>query len=276
MASLDEINNQIKKNAEAIDRLRNLPTPWRLTNAIEAMREGGETPYEHVRVFGYNAGVTAFEDMTPTGAYFWPNASAATTFLSAGVNDTSGGTGARLCFVKGLLGDLTEESEEVVPNGTSGVTLANNYIRINEFTVLEDGTAGTSSAGSNDDTLVIQHGAGNYLGVVLYSGIGDGHGINGEGRYSVPSGRTAFLTGIEASHSAGVTGDYYIYSRQNLDATSAPFGPRRLEMFRRNVQGDGKFIPVVRGPFTEGTDIFVSMSPSGTSVVEVWMHFIVL
>lgn len=99
-------------------------------------------------VYGYNAAVGTTE------ATVWPEntlhahpASASTmTVSSDDAADASAGTGAREVLITGLDSNYDVAVETVTMNGTTAVTTANSYLRINELEVITAGT-GEQNAG---------------------------------------------------------------------------------------------------------------------------------
>lgn len=81
------------------------------------------------------------------GVLAFPSAAAATTIVSSSASDTSAGTGARTVIVEGLLAGYVANSETVTLNGTTPVSLASNYLRINRVSVASAGS-GLTNAGT--------------------------------------------------------------------------------------------------------------------------------
>jgi hypothetical protein len=117
-----------------------------------------------ILVFGYNDDVDAAETIWGGGGTFpWASvtANAATTIVSASADDDSAGTGLRTVQVEGLvsetIGDTTGYRiyrETVTLDGTSAVTLDNEYAFVYRLTGL---TAG--SGGENAGAISVKHGA---------------------------------------------------------------------------------------------------------------------
>lgn len=115
--------------------------------------------------FGYNADVgTSSETVWDAGGlYPWPSAAAATTIVSTDVKDTSDGVGARTVQVYGLDEDYKQIDETAILNGTSAVTLTNDYLRCFRMKVLTAGSE-LDNAGSiqvkHSTTVIAQISAG--------------------------------------------------------------------------------------------------------------------
>lgn len=98
-----------------------------------------------IESYGTNSDVdiAAQEDVWSEGGdYPFPSATAATTIESADAADdgSPAGTGARTARVVGLNSNLDEIQEDVVLNGTSAVTLVNQFFRVNSVQVLTVGS----------------------------------------------------------------------------------------------------------------------------------------
>lgn len=113
-----------------------------------------------VHKFGSNLDIdtaTTPEDVWDYGgAYPFPAAAAATTIVSDEAADDGApvGTGARTVRVYGVDANYTAIDEVITMNGTSAVTLANEYLRVFRMKVL---TAGTDT--TNKGTILVKHGA---------------------------------------------------------------------------------------------------------------------
>ena len=112
-------------------------------------------PDIYVNKFGRNIDADTGDDVWDAGgAYPFPSAAAATTVESSSVADTLLGTGARTVEIQGLDANYEFISETAELDGTTPVTLANEYLRVYRAKVLTAGT-GENNAGNID----IKHGA---------------------------------------------------------------------------------------------------------------------
>ena len=117
--------------------------------------------YDHIGKFGRNTdvdtGVGLPEDIWDAGAaYAWPSAAATTTIVSSSTDDDGApvGTGAHTVQVYGLDANYLKIDETVTLNGTSAVTLSNQYLRVFRAKVL---TAGSGEV--NAGNIQIKHGS---------------------------------------------------------------------------------------------------------------------
>ena len=108
-----------------------------------------------VHKFGHNTDSDTGDDVWDgSNAYPFPSAAAETTVASSSVNDTVAGTGARTIRVYGLDANFYAIDEVVTLNGTSNVTLTNEYLRVFRAKVL---TAGSNE--TNAGNIQVKHGA---------------------------------------------------------------------------------------------------------------------
>ncbi len=110
-----------------------------------------------VNVQGRNADISsgANEDVWSEGGdYAFPSAAAATVVTSDSANDDGAGTGARTVRVHGLDANLRLIEEDATMDGTSNVSLTNDFYRVNLVEVLTVG-----SGGVNAGKITVQHGA---------------------------------------------------------------------------------------------------------------------
>jgi hypothetical protein len=152
---------------------------------------GQITFHEAFCQFGINGNVEqAYETLwVPGGAYTFPAAAAATTVSSANAADTALGVGARTVLIDGLNASYERVTEVATLNGQTGVSLTNQYLRVNRITVLSAGSNGTSSG-------FIYVGTGTVTDGVPANVINQSGTVANESEsafYTVPKGYTAFL-----------------------------------------------------------------------------------
>lgn len=145
----------------------------------------------HINKFGSNPDVDT--SSTPEaiwdvgGLYVPPTIGRIHDIVSTNTNDTSAGTGARTVRVTGLDASFNEQTEDVTMNGTTNVATANTYSRIFRMNVLTAGSNGTNfgqidATAQTDGTITARIRLGN--GTTLMA------------IYTIPSGKTGFMTGI--------------------------------------------------------------------------------
>lgn len=139
-----------------------------------------------LRLIGVNAApTTTFETL-------WDNSSAyvflttnmsSPTIVSSSANDAAAGTGARTVSISGIDSSYAIQTETIILNGATPVSLVNSYMTINSITVLTAGSGGVTAgnltlaaggvthgyvlAGKNQSTSYIYAVPANY-GVLIY------------------------------------------------------------------------------------------------------------
>jgi hypothetical protein len=142
--------------------------------------------------FGINSDVgTSLETVwVGGGSYSFPSSATATTISSSNANDTSAGTGARTVFVEGLNASYERVMETASLNGQTGVTLANQYLRVNKITILTAGSGGASAGSIFVGTGTVTTG----VPAVVLNRTGSSSNESESGFYSVPAGYSAYIT----------------------------------------------------------------------------------
>jgi len=154
--------------------------------------------------FGANGAVgTSLETVwVGSSLYTFPAAAAATTISSSSADDASAGTGARTVLVEGLNASYEAVSESASLNGQTGVTLTNQYLRVNKVTVLTAGSGGTSAGSIYVGTGTVTTG----VPANIINRTGSSSNESESAFYTVPAGYTAFITRFTMS-SANSTAD---------------------------------------------------------------------
>lgn len=112
-----------------------------------------------------------------------PTAATVVTLVSSSVNDTAAGTGARSVLIEGLDSNYNYIVEVVALNGTTEVTSALQFFRINHFRVISSGSLKTNDGGI---TATVN---GNII-----SAIGVGESLAHTAVYTVAANHTLYLT----------------------------------------------------------------------------------
>lgn len=113
---------------------------------------------DSVSKFGENPDIdtgTVPEDVWDVGGlYPFPSSALETTIVSTSADDTSTGTGARTVTVFGLSDDFSLLQETITLNGTTPITLSDNYYRVYRVKVV---TVGSNA--SNVGDIDVKHGS---------------------------------------------------------------------------------------------------------------------
>lgn len=205
--------------------------------------------------FGYNdnvfdGGTGAWEDIHPNGGDInWQTTPSTIAVSSSHAADTAAGLGCRSVEVHGLSATGVDQDEVIVLNGTTEVTSALTYIRVNKMHNETVGTYGGSHRG--DITCRVSSGGaktGDILAVMtgtegaVDSSVQYGSGEAGNGYWSVPLAKVAYVTNlnVDIDNTSGKTADVVLYEREGILNTSAPFDSRRVIWLAREAVGEVK------------------------------------
>ena len=211
---------------------------------------------------GYNPNVgTTEEDMWYGSApYVFPPTTGITMQVASTVTtDGIAGQGIQTAYIKYLNTSYVELSETITLNGTIAVsTAAHNIIRVNNFRAA---TAGSSGKALGDITLK------NSTATVTYSNIATGYTRARNTAYTVPAGKTLYVTSIGFS-SANNTSGMRMTTRANYDNVSGLNLSTEMFMpYSEVVLTAGSYTRQLEQPtrLPEKTDIKVSVICTGTS-----------
>lgn len=152
----------------------------------------GNLPGEIVHKFGRNPNipVSTTEDIWLTGGTMtWPTAAAVVSVTSTSANDDgnpTSNTGAHDLTIEGVDGSFEAVSETITLNGTSAVTTSASFLRVNRAYIVSGGTYHDDNEGAIIGTI---------SGSTMFS-IGAGVGQTEVARYSVPAGKSIYITDI--------------------------------------------------------------------------------
>ncbi len=223
-----------------------------------------------VAKFGSNedVGTGAYEDIWAVGgAYNWLTAASALRIKAGGnAADDAGQAGARTVTIEGLDENWNAASETVNAAGASASDpTTTTFIRINRAYVGDVG----AYTGANTGAVDIET-----TGGTLVARIAAGVGQTQLGLYSVPAGKTAYLTRTYANVSAGANKSATIrgWRRENADTVSAPFQGKRLFDVFEQVSGAVQVAHSSYNVFPAKTDIWYS-AIADANATQVDIHF---
>lgn len=175
-----------------------------------------------VHKFGNNGSVgTSVEDITASGVINWLQAATTVRVAAGNADDGPGGGGALKVKVEGLDENWLEVEEEITTAGASASSpTTTTFIRVNRVYVTETGTYG----GANTANVVIENSAGTTDLATIVTGMGQTQTT----QYTVPAGRTAYLTRLSAVVSGNQSALVRFKQRSNADDVTTPFSPFRL------------------------------------------------
>jgi hypothetical protein len=206
------------------------------------------------------------------GTYSFPTSATTTTISSSSADDTAAGTGARTVRVEGLDAAYALVSETASMNGQTGVTLTNQYLRVNRITVLTAGSGGTSGGSIYVGTGTVTTG----VPAVILNRTGSSSNESESAFYTVPDGYSAYITRwTMSSANAGPTAD--IATRFVLRVR--PFGGVFGYKAAYNLPGNGIYeceaaFPL---PLPEKTDLeIMSLTSADSAYVSTQLQIVLI
>lgn len=156
---------------------------------------GGSPAVNNTRV-----DVTNIGGATSASYVFPPAGGIQMRVVSTSVNDAAAGTGIRTVKIHYLDANYAVQVETVTLNGTTPVnTVATTILRVQEVHAV---TVGSGAQAAGDISLQ------NTAGTVTYALIGTGFNRSRNAIYTIPAGKTGYLTHFDAS-SGTATGTHY-------------------------------------------------------------------
>lgn len=225
------------------------------------VQKGTVAGHSMVHKFGRNTAVpnAAWQFVNLLGFTAWPLSAATTVRVKAGGNaaDTAAGNGAREITVQGIDDSFNEVAEAIATAGApaSSATSA-SFWRVHRAWVSACGTYGAA----NTAAVTIENSGGgtDLIQIAIEEGQSQFAG------WTVPIGKTAFLLGVHLNVDAGKAANVRMFSRSDIDDTSAPMKSKRLRRFWDGVLGIVDYVP--RGPeisFAAKSDIWLEAYGGG-------------
>lgn len=228
-----------------------LVAPWEVQVA-----RGKVDGVSQVNIFAFSNNVkTTFYtlwELTGTTQYAFPASAVTMTLASTSASDNTRAT----VLINGLDASWNLLSETVTLNGTSNVTTANAFLRINSMILTSTGTGQTTNVGA----ITAKNGG------ITYAEIHTGVGRSQAAIYSVPNGYTMYLASIDAFNGEASGGNAINY--QVKSTNNALTNPVTLTILQTS--WDQKYQVIRHNPFpyTQKTDIQWQFSTdSGTHSV---------
>lgn len=163
---------------------------------------GDKPAWKPYNVWGQNTDVDigAVETVwSEGGLYSYPSSAELHDVKSSVVTDNSTGVGARTIRIKGLDENYKEIEEDVVMNGTTVVSTANSYLRINTVEVL---TAGTKK--SNEGNITVDNSVGGATTAAIPAKAGQSQSTV----RTIPAGKKGYITRFYSGLISASTGTF--------------------------------------------------------------------
>lgn len=248
------------------------PTP---SNFFAEVSKGNVAGHSIIHKFGRNGAVPngTFEGILQAGANFNFVTAAATVRVKSGgnANDTAAGTGAQAVTVEGLddTGAAASEVIELAGASASAVTTT-LFWRVNRMyiTPLRAGAYG----GSNTADIMLENGTGGTDLITILAG----EGQSMHAAYSIPLGKTGYITTIHLQSDSNKASDFRLKTRNSLTDFTTPFAPILTKGYWDGVQGSDRFHPSApTNVLTALTDVWFEAEGSG-AISEVSVDFEIL
>lgn len=189
--------------------------------------------------FGRNDAVpnATFEFINLLQFTAWPLSAATTVRVKAGnAADDTAGNGAREITIEGIDDSFNEITEAVATAGESAsANTTASFWRVHRAWVSAAGTYGAA----NTAAVVIENSAG---GTDLIQ-INIEEGQSQFGGWTVPTGKTAYLLSALIHVDASKAADVAMYTRENIDDTTAPLSSKRVMIYLDGIAGSQQFQP---------------------------------
>ena len=224
---------------------------------LQALAEGdisGHTPWSKVGFNTASSNGVEFDLWANGGKYVWAStAGVQMSIQSTSSADSATGLGCRQVYVKYLTEAYVETSEVVTLGGGTSVNLAySKAIRVNALRAYSVGTTGTAVG-------VVSIGSG----ATAYSLIAPGYTRARNICYTVPIGKTLYVTSIAfASGSGSKAAVVRFTDRATYDpASNRNLGPNFFMSFSETILQDNAYNKTLEVPtvFPEKTDLKVSV-----------------
>ena len=178
-------------------------------------------------------------ELTGTTQYAFPASSVVMTLASTSASDNTQAT----VLISGLDAAWALQTETVTLNGTTNVTTAKSFLRINSMILTSPGTGQASNVG----VITAKNGG------ITYAQINAGIGRNQAALYSVPNGYTLYLYSINAFNGDASAGNFLNY--QVKSTNNALTNPVTLTILQTSWDTQYQVIRQNPFPYTQKTDV---------------------
>lgn len=207
---------------------------------LAEVAKGNVAGHSLIHKFGRNPaapnGTWAF--VTTLGQTAHALSAATTVRIKAGgdAEDAAAGDNAREITVQGIDSNFAEITEAITTAGASAsdATTA-SFWRVHRAWVSSCGTYGAA----NLDDVVIENSGG---GTDIIT-IAAGEGQTQDAIWTVPLGKTAYMMGVSVTVDAAKPADIRIFTRADIDDTSAPMESKRLKKYFDGIKGHLPYQP---------------------------------
>ena len=172
--------------------------------------------------------------------------------VSSSSNDdgSPGGTGARTVVIAGCDGTGAAVTETITMNGTTGVTTANSYLRVNSMTVA---TAGSDDTNDGNITATASTAA------TVQCEMDAGEGLSMNSHYCVPLNKTGYIYKVELNAAKTSGGGQPVIEFKGY---AQPTGAARLQLFDKKLDT----------ALSDELDIPIPLPSAMAAQTDIWLH----
>jgi len=181
------------------------------------------------RVLNYGTSIVDVTDLGTPAVYTWLQSPVQLEAISSSADDVATtGTGARTIVVQGLDANFEECEATINMAGLSASTATTQtFLRIHRAYVATCGTYGSTTAGSHIGNITIRTSGGGATHIYLNAATAP-VGQSLVARYTIPAGKTGYLTHANFTAAGNKLSDFYLWRRFNADTVAAPYGVKRI------------------------------------------------
>lgn len=232
-------------------------------SGVSAVR--GEGGFSVVHKFGRNESIgTSLEPISLGGVYQMPAAAVSLEFVSDAAGDALNGAGMHELTVIGLDASWNEQTVTTAAHATDGTTavaISGTWLRVFRAFVSSSGTYPTAIAESHVGDITIRVASAGATWATI-SDAPIGRGQSEICAYTVPTGKTAYLSSLVVSADAGQNNapDIILFQRPNADDVSSSYSGALREVWESlKVSGQQTLKPATPlGPFVGPCDLIVA------------------
>ena len=221
---------------------------------------------------------TTWTVITDSKTYPTPTSAVSLEILSSSDVDSTSNAGAQQVLIQGIGADWRQQTETVSLQGTQAVDLSNTWLRVYRMYVVNTNTYASTSATSHDGTITLRaDGGGDTWADLTRDGL-FGYGQSLIGAYTVPKGKTAFLTAYLADIEPTKNANIAFYQRCGADDVAEPYEPMRLQSLHKGLQNTLVITNhVSRGPFVGPCDIgFFAKVANSTANISLQFNLVLI
>lgn len=221
---------------------------------------------------------TTWTVITDSKTYPTPTAAVALEILSSSDVDSTSNAGAQQVLIQGIGADWREQTETVSLQGTQAVDLSNTWLRVYRMYVVNTNTYASTSASTHDGTITLRVDGGGATWAQLTKDGVFGYGQSLIGAYTVPKGKTAFLTSYSADIEPTKNANLALFQRCGADDVASPYEPMRLQSLHKGLQNTLVITNhVSRGPFVGPCDIgFFAKVANNTANISLQFNLVLI